>query len=130
MGIGTDLQVAVIGMLTDEGGFGSRVSVRYNDRTVDVITGSNTVSTVTQETWGAVAEPIDVESFFAKSTLTSMSSAVVLLPSAVTDPPKIHDEVAIQEGVYMRVMDVNTLVGPNSIASWPVVIAYIVALGT
>jgi hypothetical protein len=130
MGLGTELQLAVIEMLTEDDGFGSKISVRFNDRTVDVTTGSNTTSTVTQETWGAVADPIDVESFFGQSTLTSMRSAVIAAPSAMTDPPELHDEIAIQDGIYLRVIDVNTLLGPNSTLEWPVVVAYIIALGS
>ena len=130
MGLGDDLKAAVVSMITEEGGFGSRISVRFNTKSVSVQTGGVTVSTVTQETFGAVASPVDVEPFFGKSTLTTMSSAVIVTPDALTDPPELHDEVAVESGSYMRVMDVQKLVGPNDTSSFPVVVAYVLALGT
>jgi hypothetical protein len=130
MGLGDDLKAAVVSMITEEGGFGSRISVRFNTRSANIQTGNVTVSTVTQETFGAVAGPVDVEPFFGPSTLTTMSSAVIVTPDALTDPPELHDEIAIEDGSYMRVIDVQKLVGPNSTSSFPVVIAYVLALGT
>ena len=130
MGLGDDLKAAVVSMITEDGGFGSRISVRFNTRSANIQTGNVTVSTVTQETFGAVTGPVDVEPFFGQSTLTTMSSAVIVTPDALTDPPDMHDEIAVEDGVYMRVIDVQKLVGPNSTDSYPVVIAYVLALGT
>jgi hypothetical protein len=130
MGLGDDLKAAVLEMITEDGGFGSLISVKFNARSVNMATGAVTVTAVTQATFGAVASPIDVEPFFGNSTLTSMSSAVIVTPDALTDPPEIHDEVAVESGVYLRIIDIEKLVGPSSVTVYPVVIAYVLALGT
>jgi hypothetical protein len=128
MGLGDDLKAAVLEMITDD--FGSLISIRVNTRVVDMATGNVTVSTVTQSAFGAVAAPIDVEPFFGASTLTRMTSAVIVTPGAFTDPPQLHDDVAVENGVYLRVIDIEKLVGPSSITTYPVIIAYVLALGT
>lgn len=128
MGLGDDLKTAVLAMITDD--FGSLISIRINSRVVDIATGEVTVTAVTQSAFGAVAAPIDVEPFFGAGTLTRMSAAVVVTPGAFTDPPELHDDVAIESGVYLRVIDIEKLVGPNSTTAYPVVIAYVLALGT
>jgi len=124
------MQLAVLGLIHDTGGFGHRISVKFNSRTANVTTGSVAVSTVTQETVGAVTGSIDMESFFGHSTLTAMSTSVVLSPSDISDVPELHDEIAVESGVYLRVLDVNKIIAPDDLTSYPVIVAYVVALGT
>lgn len=129
MTLGDDIKAAVLEMITQDGNFGSLVTVRHNARTQDVSTGQVTVTSTESTIRGAISDAISVQPFFDQSTLSSMRTAVVIHSDSLTQEINLHDEVSISAGEFLRVLDVSEFRGPGD-SGRAVSIAYILALGT
>lgn len=129
MSLGQEFVELLQELVLEEDGFGSLMTWRHIDRVSDPATG-DVVETPTEQSFvGAVTRPVDLKPYFDAANLVRMTSGVVIPVGQLVSEPKQLDQVEVQSGVWLRVLDVSKLMGPGNTGA-PVTIGYLVGLGS
>jgi hypothetical protein len=101
---------------------------RHITRTENASTGGVTETPVEQSFRGAMVEPVRTR-MFSESTLARSTTGVLLRPQSFASwVPEILDQVEVEAGKWLRVVDIKKVTAPGG-AGLPVQVIWIAALG-
>ena len=126
MTLGTEFVELIQELISGEDGIGSQMTWRHLTRTENAATGA-VASVVADEVFvGAVTDPVRLRLFSETSVATS-TCAVVIPVGAMATAPKLEDQVSVEPGRFLRIVELKAIYGPGGTGA-PVLIAYAAAV--